>query len=147
MAKKTVKIDIPIADPDELVVLCLALLAKHIADGAGSPLNAVNMATFQTNAGDARDLRQEAKQEHALGEQKNQQAAVLIGKAKGQNSKTPGTLYNTVTRIRDSLLVIYNSNPERLSLWGFNVQVRQSKGRRKVKVDVPVSAPDNFLNL
>ena len=147
MAKKIVKIDLPIEEPEEFVTLSLAFLQKHLADGATSPLNPLNMTAFQTKAEGARDLRKEAKEEHALGEEQNNQAQVLMGTAEGQTSSTPDTLYYTTTRIRDTLLAIHKVTPEHLNLWGFNVVVSQTGGRRNIKIGMPVDKPDEFLDL
>ena len=147
MAKEIVKIDLPLGDIADFLKLCLKFLAKHITDAAASPLAALNMGAFQTKAEDARNLRNEAEDEHALAEQQNQQAYVLIGSAKGQSTKTPGTLYNYTTRIRDTLLAIHSVNPEDLNLWGFDVQVNHTGGRRTVKVGMPIKNPDDFIDL
>ena len=147
MAKKVVSIDIPVNEPDDFVNLSLKFLGKHETDGAGSPLSPLPMAIFKTKAEGARDLRKEAKEEHALADSQSQQSQVLIGIAEGQNSSSEGTLYNYTIRFRKSLLAIHDSNPEDLSLWGFSVQVSQTGGKRTVKVDIPVKAPGDFLTL
>ena len=70
--------------------------------------------------------RTSSKELRAQSEALMQAANTIFGVEVGQNSKSPGTLYNYLAAIRDLLLVIYRGNEEQLSTWGFDVVVSAS---------------------
>ena len=125
--KTTVKVNLPRHEADDMLGLADSIFTKHTADGAGSPLNMFDMAAFETRKNDGRTNRNNAKNAHALAEEKNQEAEVIIGLAEGQNKDTPGTLYNALLPIRDLLQLIHRQNEERLNKWGFKVKIGEAK--------------------
>lgn len=148
MARKTIRIDIPIGKPDETVKLCEGITEKHTALGAGSPLTAFfDMALFAAKTSDVKTKRKKAKESDALSQSQFNQCTVKCGIAKGQNKQTTGTLYVMVCSIRDFLLLKFRETPEQLSQWGFNVVITQTGGRRNVAVEIPIDTPENLLTL
>jgi hypothetical protein len=100
-----------------------AVLAKHLELGAASPLSGLDMATFATKLSDGKDKRAEAKKLHDQAESLNQQAGLSLGLDKTQNAKTPGTIYSTLTSVRDILLGLNRGQEKKLSEWGFDVVI------------------------
>ncbi len=134
MARKTVKVEISLKQPEAFSKLIKDIWTKHAALGNNSPLknfNKINMPDFNTRRLDADTKRGQAAEFHNKAESINQQAELIYGRAKGQNAETPNTLYNTVTLIRDFLLLQNAGNEESLSEWGFNVVVGAAKGPKK----------------
>lgn len=74
-------------------------------------------------------------------------AMSLLGIAPNQNLESTGTVYPLVIDARDVLLVKNQTNPEALSLWGFNVVVETVGGKRVVTVDIPTDSPATFIQL
>ena len=133
MAKKTVKVALPIKKILELLVLIKAIYVKHIALGEGSPIVNVNMTEFDNKTKQIEILRAEAAVLRAQSEAKMEQAQALVGTAPGQDSNTPATIYNDLTKIRNQLLVTYDGNEELLSEWGFKVVVSTPTYKHKTK--------------
>lgn len=91
------------------------------------------MVTFAAKLNDGIAKRAEAKRLHAEGELLNQQAGLSIGIDKSQNAKTPGTVYSTLTSVRDILLGLNRGQERKLAEWGFDVVIS----------DVTKSKPEN----
>ena len=134
----TVKYNIP-TNHDDFLDLADAIWAKHTADGAGSPLIPLDMATFDAKRLSARSAREAGKAAHALGESENGAADALIGRAEFQNSRTPGTLYYDILGIRDILKIHNQENVETLSLWGFKTVVGSAAVARRAKANVNIT--------
>ncbi len=132
MSKVTVKIEIPAGSPDDLLGMALKVESNHTKKGTDSPLNAIDMTTFSAKLKSAKEKRAEAKRLHDEAEALNQQALQELGIAKGQNSKTPGTVYSLITSARDVLMGINRGQEEKLNEWGFKV-VNGSVVNAKVK--------------
>jgi hypothetical protein len=133
MAKKTVKVALPIRKILELLVLVKAVFVKHTSLGEGSPVKNVDMDDFDDKTKQIEILRAEAAVLRAQSEAKMEQAQALVGTAPGQDSSTPGTIYNDLTKIRNQLLVTYDGNEELLSEWGFKVVVSTPTYKHKTK--------------
>lgn len=130
MARRTVRVEIPISKPDEFAKLLKKVVDKNTAMGALSPLKnfaQVNMLTFDTKRADADKFRADSENLRQQSETKMEQARNVFGTAKGQNVNTPGTCYNMVNLIKDFLLINYAGNEEILSEWGFKVVVGAAK--------------------
>ena len=134
MSKTSVKIEISKSKPEELTKLGNVVFAKHTALGAASPLNGLDMVTFGTKLSESVDKRAEAKQLHDQAEALNQQAGLSLGVDKSQNTKTPGTVYATLTSARDILLGLNRGQERKLSEWGFNVVINDVT---KIKPEIP----------
>ena len=138
MARRTVKIKIPIAKPDTFSKLLKSIIKRHEALGKESPLNGfvkVDMKTFgpRTTKADAHRAKSEALKDTSEAEM--ELAKNVYGTAEGQTAETPGTLYNDVEAIlhlfRGST---YKGTEEAISEWGFNVVIGSAKSpKRKPK--------------
>lgn len=54
---------------------------------------------------------------------------MAAGTGKGQTSRTPGTAYNLVTRMKKTLLLAYEGKEEQLETYGLDVKVSTAKPR------------------
>jgi len=131
--KTTTKVEIPVHKPDELINSGGDVLKKHVQLGEKSPLNGLDMATFERNLNDAIAKRAEAKKLHDQAELLNQQAGLSLGTDSSQNTKTPGTVYSTLTSARDILLGTYKGQEKKLSEWGFDVVISDFPQSSKTK--------------
>ena len=131
--KTTTKVEIPVHKPDELINSGGDVLKKHVQLGEKSPLNGLDMATFERNLNDAIAKRAEAKKLHDQAELLNQQAGLSLGTDSSQNTKTPGSVYSTLTSARDILLGTYKGQEKKLSEWGFDVVISDFPQSSKTK--------------
>lgn len=148
MSKRNVRVELFLNEPDPTIKLCDGILEKHTSLGAGSPLTGFfDMLDFAAKITSAKGLRKLAKKDESTSQSKFNECRVKCGIAEGQNKQTTGTLYYMVLSIRDFLLLKFRATPESLSLWGFNVVVTQTNGKRNVRVDIPDSTPELLLEL
>lgn len=148
MGRKTIRVNLPVDEPDETNTLCDRILEKHTALGASSPLTGLfDMTDFGTKLTFCKDNRKLAAKKDGESQKKFNEAAKLCGIAEGQNKQTEGTLYVFVLAIRDYLLIKFRDTPESLSEWGFAVVVSQTGGRRNVRVEIPDDSPETLLAL
>ena len=120
MAKPTVRVNIP-SNAQELIILMRKVLARHAADGAKSPLNAINVKDFAakvTTAETANNLAQKLRHES---ETANEERNLALGIANGQISSTNGTALYYLKGVREILLGVYKGREHKLGDWGFNV--------------------------
>ncbi len=110
MAKNNVRVEIP-GDPSALIALAAKIDARHLALGTASPLKELeDVATFGPAVARAADHDgkaddYEAKRETEIGE---------------RNKDVPGVTKGVRAR-RDLLLAVYQSNPKKLTEFGFDV--------------------------
>ncbi|MES2621298.1 MAG: hypothetical protein V4615_10635 [Bacteroidota bacterium] len=139
MPRKTVRVDIPIRNPNKYTKLIERVWEKHDELGASSPLinhPAVDMAAFEAAKTEALALREEALQLYDRAQSLMEQSRVLLGTNAGQTIYSEGTLYYMLGLIKGALMNIHMGREESLSQWGFNVVVRLSNvGRKRKKVD------------
>ncbi len=124
MARKTLRIEVPVKHPDKFSKLLNHIKDRDIALGANSPLKEdpdIDMTDFVTKLEQADSLRRQSEQLREQSENLMQQAKSIYGTAPGQNILTPGTLYYKVDVIKKSLMKKYKGNEEALSTFGFNV--------------------------
>lgn len=121
--RRNVRVDIPRSSPEDLAALAKSIEDKHVADGANSPLNVLDMTTFSTKLSEAKTNIALSDKLHGDAEAKNQEARVIIGIEENQSTTTEGTLVFVLTQIRDFLLVKYKGIEENLNAWGFEVVV------------------------
>lgn len=134
MARKTVRVPIPIDKPDAFSKLCKNILEKNAELGNSSPLKTFpkfNQVDFNGKLieGDANRTQSEKLREQA--EAKMEQARIYYGTAKGQSVNTPNTLYNYVDVIKNYLLSYYSGAEEKLSEFGFHVVIGSAKSPTK----------------
>ncbi len=93
------------------------------------------MKDYADKVSRAGQKREEALEHYAIAEAAMFESRKIIGRAPGQSSNTEGTLFNLTASLKKILLVLNRTNPEALSLWGFDVVVGIAKnpGRRKKK--------------
>jgi hypothetical protein len=148
MSKRNVRVELFVDEPDDTLKLCDAILEKHTALGVGSPLTGFfDMTEFAGKVTSAKGFRKQASKDDRASQSKFNACRVKCGIAEGQNKQTTGTLYYMVLSIRDFLLLKFRLTPESLSLWGFNVVVTQTNGKRNVRVDIPDDTPEGLLAL
>ena len=125
---KTVSVEIPIDNISKMEKLVANILTRHNALGGSSPLaNQVDMALLSTQITTARDKRKSAHKLHGNAQALMQQADKALGTEQGYTSKTAGTVYNLITRVRDRLLFVHNGEEEQLSTYGFNVVITEGQ--------------------
>ncbi len=131
MARKTIRIDVPIGRPDEFLKLASSVSEKNKSEGDDSPLSGLNMRRFNTNLAIAAEKRAQAKKLEAEAQVLHAEAAELIGSGPGQTSQTTNTLYWFLCNIRDVLLGANRGNERALELWGFRVVIGTASAPRK----------------
>lgn len=142
-AKRNVDVTIPTDSPAEFLTLCNAIISQHTALGVASPLNGkVDMDFFADTTATAQTNFTNAEENRGIKEAQHGNLMNQLGYAEGQTSETTGTVYNIITNIRDLLLVVYSSNPEELTRWGFAVVVGQTAmGGSNEPAPTPPPAP------
>ena len=142
MARKNVKVEIPVNKIEALMTLLNGVSKKHIALGTDSPIQHIDMADFDSKLKEAEGKRTSSKELRAQSEALMEAANSLLGLGIDQSSTSPGTLYYYLTSIRDLLLVIYKGNEEQLSTWGFNVVSSSSSHGDNAPVSDPPPVED-----
>ena len=99
------------------IKLAQTILAKHKADGASSPLAALNIAdlTDKTAIADAQNQLSAKLYRDA------ETATQNCDNALGTDYTTPGRVNYYLASVRDLLAGIYKSNEQKLGDWGFDV--------------------------
>lgn len=118
MAQKPVRIPIPV-NPDDQITLAKAVLAKHKALGAQSPLSGLDMAAFeaQLTIADAQNVL--AKQLARDAEAATQARDGALGSPKGP--EVPGTVKFFLRAGRDALAAVNRGNEKKLGDFGYTV--------------------------
>lgn len=125
MTKKRVRVVIP-RNADKLITLGEDILAQHVALGAESPLQGLDIPIFEARVAAAKAKNVEQKKLRKDAETAREDRDDLLGKKKDQNSSTPNTVLNFVTRSRDMLRGKYKGVEQHLGDFGF--EVNQSSG-------------------
>ncbi len=133
MANRTVRVNLPISDADKFIMLIGAIIAKHEQDPATSKLDPTEVAELKTLLSVAKPYREEAAKLRKEAQAAQEQYTLALGIGKGQTSKTKGTCYNLVTRIRKRLLLEFEGNEEQLGTYGLQVVIGASKTRASKK--------------
>lgn len=121
MARNTVRVVIP-KSPDVLMALAQKIVDKHTADGAASPLNALDDANWTDNGPkltQAQAIHTQAKQLEKDVENLYKQRDLLLA---------PVT--DTVRASRDLLMGVNTKNPKKLGDWGFVVNDTPPKKKK-----------------
>jgi hypothetical protein len=127
MARKTVRVDIPIGSPDDLIKLGQAIVVKHKKDGDSSPLDNDKMTKLDAALNVAAPQNQAAKDADVVAQSARQVRDGALGIADGQTAYTKDTAVNLITYARDELLLADEGQEEALSAYGFNVVVGSAK--------------------
>ena len=137
MANRTVRVTIPNNDPDDLVTLAESLIEKHEANPAESKLNDQDVAALKAVIAAAKPIGAKARKLKQDLQAATEQYRLAIGTGKGQTSKTKGTAYNRVVRMKKALLLAFEGEEEQLETYGMNVKIGTAKprGPRKPKGD------------
>lgn len=118
MPKPALRITIP-TNPDDLIDLAKAILAKHAADGDESPLNNLpNQSQVSNKLALADDRNKASKEFYRQAEKATQDRDLCLGIS---GTLTPGTIRHFVTASRDILTGIHKGNEQSLGAWGFEV--------------------------
>ena len=119
------RVSIP-ANPDDLIALSKSIVAKHAADGAGSPLAALNMADMGAKTTTADTQNQASDKLYRDAETATQNRDIALGSSKS----TQGTVNYYVSSVRDMLLGLYKGNEQKLGDWGFTVDQSPQGGSK-----------------
>jgi len=125
-------------NPDELIGLGQRNLKKHVADGAGSPLNVLNMADMQAKTIAANTLNISAKQLNRDKEEAFENRDIALGIDVSQEAGIPGTVDFYLKSCRDVLLGIHKGKEQKLGQWGFEVD----KSDSNISVFIPANASE-----
>jgi hypothetical protein len=104
------RVDIPRSNPSERLKLATAILAKHTALAAASPLKDLNWTAVGPTVATATGYDTTAKQ-----------LAKDLEKNYGDRDALMAAIDKEITRSRDLLLAIYRDNPRKLGDFGFVV--------------------------
>ena len=133
MARKTIRVEVPVENPSSLIGLCLAIVKRHKKPGSTSPItdDSVKIDEFESKAKEAGTLQTEIDDMERTLQEKIGQRDQLLGIADGQNSQTKGTLHFETLQIRDILLGANRGNENALEPWGFGVVLGEAKSPKK----------------
>ena len=131
MARKTVKVDVPTNKPDKLIALGQSIMAKHIEDGADSPLDQKKMAKLAAVLAIAVPQNKAAKDADGVAQKARQVRDGAMGTADGQTASTMDTGLNLINYARDQLLVTNEGAEEALTGYGFDVVVGSAKAPKQ----------------
>ncbi len=148
MARQDVTVELPVGNAGETAILLGKIAARNTALAGSSPIQTdFNWLAIGAKVTGINLLVAEATDADRKSQSQHYSALSLLGTAPSQNLQTPGTLYPMVVKVRDILLVRFQTNPEELSVWGFNVVVNTVGGKRTVVVDITTDSPTTFMQL
>lgn len=120
MASPNIRVIIP-DNVIEKIELSDRVIAKHLADGAGSQLLGLNMADFEGKNTISKTKHALAKQLERDAENATEDRDLALGIHESQNAQTPGTVDFYLRSIRDVLLGLHKGQEQNLGDWGFVV--------------------------
>ena len=149
MSVRNVRVDIPVGSIDNTIKLADKIDARHLLLGpAVSPLEGqIDMTAFNTLIAQVKLNRTPAIIGNQQKQAWNDQSLGIIGIGPGRNLETPGTVYWYISKVHKFLAFKFKGNEEQASLWGFDVQISQTAGRRNVNFNLPYGAADKLLAL
>jgi len=127
MSSGNVSVEIP-TDAPGLIALADLIIAKHVLDGAASPISGLNMVDFTAKNGTAKAQHKLATQLNRDKEKATGERDHALGIAEGQTTKTPATVKFYVTSARDVLLGLNKGKEFNLGDWGYDVQFSSGAG-------------------
>lgn len=111
------RVNIP-ANPDKMIELSKAILAKHLALGAASPLSGLKIAEWTANSTAADTENKKAVQLRRDAEKATQARDNAIG-----DNKDKFAVEFNVKSARDILMGLNKGNEQTLGDWGFDVDM------------------------
>ena len=108
MAKRTLRIELPVNKPDKFIELMKRIVTQHESLGASSPLNNptyVDMANFKAKLVKADTLRRESIEARAEAEAKMDEAKQILGIGIGKSISLPGPLYYQLDKIKIKIVL------------------------------------------
>ena len=110
--------------PLYLIKLAKAIVAKHLADGANSPLTGiVDTALLATNAQSAETAHHNSIQLHRAATTARAARDIAIwGHNTQQTTHISGSLTSELTKAKNVLMVVHRDNLHKLGDWGFTVR-------------------------
>ena len=127
MARRNVRVDVPISSPEEMKTLVEAILAKVDDGTAAAELDSDKIDTLRAQDTINNKARTEGRLLHGKAEAKTEEADKALGVDKGQSINTVDTIYNIVAlHVRETLLLVHQGEEEKLSKYGFNVVISGS---------------------
>jgi len=149
MARTNIRADVPTSSPTGMLDLSDNITVKHESYDLTipSPMYHLDMATFKINTAAARALHNNAGTLHTEAEGHTQDAYTIIGIAEGQTITTEGTLYFDLDIIKGVLIDHHINEEEKVQQYGWNVVIRESKGKRTVRAKIPKNSADKMLDL
>jgi len=120
------RVNVP-TNPDDLIALAQAIVTKHKADGAGSPLAALNMTEMDTKTIAADTQNKSAAQLYRDAEKATQDRDLALG----SGNPVKGSVLNYVRSVRDILSGINKGNEQALGDWGFEVDQSTAPASKK----------------
>lgn len=148
MARQDVTVELPVGNAGETAKLLGKVAARNTTLGPSSPIqNDFSWPAIAAQVTNITQLVKDATEADRKSQSLHFSALSKLGTAPNQNLQTPGTLYPQVAKVRDILLVKYQTNPEELSVWGFDVVVDTSGGKRTVEVNLFSDSPESFIQL
>lgn len=143
MKRVNLKVELPRQNKPDFITLCGNIVKRHLALGDQSPLlNLLDMKLFGDNTVTGGELMAQASELHFEGEDYTEKAYVLIGIYKGQDAKTPNTIYSNMMRMKPILISAYYDTKENLQKFGFRVV----QGKRGYIISLPSSSPYDMLD-
>jgi len=148
MGRKNIRVGLTIGSVDKSITLGTAIRTRHITLGVNSPLNnQVDMTEYGNILNEVIAQRTPAKQKTGEKEAFNEQAINLIGIGAGQNLQTKDTVYWYIGKVHSFYQSKFKGEEEQASLWGFNITITQTGGRRNANFNIPYNSPEGLLEL
>ena len=135
--KKIVRVTVP-RNAAKLIVLALNIIAKHLADGASSILNLLNMADMQTKTDIANVQNKLSDKKSKDAETATEDRDLVLGSRRG--GILTGTVLYYIMAVRDVLLGVYKGNEHHLGDWSFEVNTSIAE----LRVVIPTHAPEQI---
>ncbi len=131
MSRKTVRVDMHKGSPEALLRLANDIVAKHIGDGASSPLSQAKLSRLQELVNAANAANADARNHDAEAQARRQQRDNVLGLAPGQTAVSRDTVLNLVSYVRDYLRIHSEGHEDTLEKYGFGVVVGSAKTPRR----------------
>lgn len=140
MARRTVRVEIPRSEPDNLIKLGEAIVEGDTRLGADSALNGKHyLASLADRVSRAKAKRKEANDLEKQVITLRAEADHLLGIGEGQNQDTPDTALFYITSANKDLRSAHRTIEEKMGEYGFSVRIGTAAdgGRRKADPATP----------
>lgn len=126
MARRTIRIEMPVGKPDELTKLGQDILIASRAN-PNNALDQQKVAKLTSAVESANTNNNLAKSLDSQAQVARQKRDTSLGIGKGQSASSPDTVLHLVTYVRDQLLLANENNEEVLGQYGFNIVIGTAK--------------------